>query len=368
MAESYNQLRAMMAIAKGSLKAIFRSPSAVVFTLAFPLIFILVFGFVGHGKITVTAGVARTCDTLNPVYRSLSGIQIVKLVHYRSDSLMKDDLTKGRITAILNITDGSGTAGSPHYQVGITTSAAAADRIGMFEDIIDHVIDHINTRMFPGRATIAVVPAPTIVPGRQYKEIDFILPGMLGFSLLSAGVFGTAFIFFSLRQTLVLKRFFATPINRIYIVLGEAIARLVFQIMGAVVIIGVGYFAFNYTLIHGLTTLLEMLLLSAYGLIVFMGFGFIVSSLSKTESTIPPMANLVTLPQFLLAGTFFPVDVFPKWLQPLCKILPLTYLNDAFRKIAFEGLNFSQILPQLLVLTIWGLIVYAVTIKVFRWE
>jgi ABC-2 type transport system permease protein len=368
MAKSYSQVRAMLAIAKGSLIAILRSPSAVVFTLAFPLIFILVFGFVGNGSLSVKVGVAQGCDTLNPVYKGLSSIPGVHLNRYSSDSLMQDDLSKGRISAIIHISAEPQTGPYPRYLVGIVSSGAAADRFQIFEDILDHVVENINSRLFQGRPTIADISPPRLIPGREYKEIDFILPGMLGFSLLSAGIFGTAFLFFNLRQTLVLKRFFATPISRGFIVLGEAIARLVFQVLGAIVIVGIGYFAFGYTLIHGFATFLEMLVLSAYGLIVFMGFGFIVSSVAKSESAIPPMANLVTLPQFLLAGTFFPIDVFPSWLQPLCRILPLTYLNDAFRKIAFEGLSFTQILPQLLILTIWGIVLYGITIKVFRWE
>jgi len=74
----------------------------------------------------------------------------------------------------------------------------------------------------------SVSPQIEKIPGRIYREIDFILPGQLGFSLLSAGVFGVAFLFFNLRQHLVLKRFFATPIRRSYIVLGEAISRVIF--------------------------------------------------------------------------------------------------------------------------------------------
>lgn len=49
MQVKYNQYRAMLAITRGSLRAIFRSPSAVLFSIAFPLIFILIFGFIGGG-------------------------------------------------------------------------------------------------------------------------------------------------------------------------------------------------------------------------------------------------------------------------------------------------------------------------------
>jgi ABC-2 type transport system permease protein len=206
------------------------------------------------------------------------------------------------------------------------------------------------------------------IPGRKYRTIDFILPGQLGFSLLSAGVFGVAFIFFNLRQSLVLKRFFASPIQKGYILMGEALSRVIFQMLTAVVILSLGYFVFDFTLINGWVTFLELLFLSLLGLVVFMGFGFIVSGLAKNEAAIPPFSNLITLPQFLLAGTFFPIDNFPKWLQPISNILPLTHLNQAMRDVAFEGAHISDCAPQLGVLLLWGTVVYIIAIKVFKWE
>ena len=138
--------------------------------------------------------------------------------------------------------------------------------------------------------------------------------------------------------------------------------------MTAVVILTIGHFFFKFTLVHGIITFLELLVLSILGLIVFMGFGFVVSSLSKNESTIPPFANLITLPQFLLAGTFFSIDNFPKWLQPLCKVLPLTHLNNAMRNVAFEGAHLNDCLKEIGIISLWGVVVYAIAIRVFRWE
>ena len=99
-----------------------------------------------------------------------------------------------------------------------------------------------------------------------------------------------------------------------------------------------------------------------------MRFGFVVSGIAKNESTIPPIANIITLPQFLLSGTFFSVDVFPNWLQAISKVLPLTYLNDALRKVAFEGAGLSELLPQLGVIGLWGIVVYFLAVRFFRWE
>jgi ABC-2 type transport system permease protein len=99
-----------------------------------------------------------------------------------------------------------------------------------------------------------------------------------------------------------------------------------------------------------------------------MGFGFIVSGLAKSDSTIPPFANLITMPQFLIGGTFFSIEAFPKWLQPVSRALPLTHLNAALRKVAFEGQNLFQVRQEIGILAIWGIVVYFIAIKVFKWE
>jgi ABC-2 type transport system permease protein len=367
MAVKYSQWTALLAMAKASLKGILRSPSAVIFSLGFPLVFILVFGFIGDSNVSIKVGVDKGTDTASYVFQALRKEKSLKLVTDKSTEEMQDDLKKGHLTAIIKVTSLPADGTTPAADVKVSTSTAAVDKIQVFNSILRGVIVQADDNFYP-RKSVARIEPMIVLPGRRYKTIDFILPGLLSFSLLSAAVFSTAFLFFNLRQTLVLKRFFATPIRRIYIVLGEALARLVFQVVGAVIILAIGYFAFGFTLVHGWSTFFEMLLLTAFGVIVFMGFGFVVSGIATSESTIPPIANVITLPQFLLAGTFVPVDVFPSWLQPVCKIMPLTYLNDAFRKIAFEGLHLWNIGLELGVITLWGIVTYAVAVKVFRWE
>jgi ABC-2 type transport system permease protein len=292
-------------------------------------------------------------------------VPVVKLDTTLTPAEMQSDLEKGRIDATLTIVN-KGEGAMPRYSVLVETTSASGDMGSVLKSVLNNIFYTVNAEhiVMPTYAELK----QTEVSVREYKRIDFILPGQLGFSLLSSGVFGTAFVFMSLRQTLVIKRFFATPIRKPFIVLGEALSRLVFALIGASIIIVLGHLAFGFTLIHGFITVVNMLLLSALGLIVFMGFGFVVSGIAKNESAIPPIANIITLPQFLLSGTFFPITVFPSWLQPICKVLPLTYLNDAMRKVAFEGASLLSVGHQIGIVVLWGVIVYAAAIKFFRWE
>lgn len=372
----YNNFKATAAIAKASFRSILRSPSSVVFTLAFPLIFILVFGFIGGGGITVDVGVAKDCDKQNPIYAVLQKTSIIHLIESQTTVEMNKNLAKGSIDAIINIKNNGGaspTAPStpamprPKFMVDVQYTKASLEKGNILKSVLNNVLYRMSTYAQHAPPPVAEV-RETTVSGREYKTIDFILPGQLGFSLLSTGVFGTAFVFISLRLTLVIKRFFATPVQRYSIVIGEALARITFALIGALIIILIGHFAFGFTLIHGFITVVNMLILAAIGVIVFMGFGFIISGIAKNESSVPPIANIVTLPQFLLSGTFFSINAFPSWLQPISKALPLTYLNDAMRKVAFEGAGLTDVGHQLLILAIWGIIVYGVAVKTFKWE
>ncbi|CAN5255223.1 hypothetical protein BH09BAC2_BH09BAC2_00190 [soil metagenome] len=366
---SYNQLTAMLAITRASFRAIFRSPSAVIFSFAFPLIFILVFGFIGGGGISIRVALKNLSDTNNILIKQgLLKNPSIKLMTGYNEAQTRSEISKGNITALITIDSVEGANGKYQYIFKTTTSSAAMDRYPILQSQLAEIVRQADDRFNPDRATIAKIERQPDIEGRRYKTIDFILPGQLGFSLLSAGVFGVAFMFFSLRNTLVLKRFFATPIKRTYIVLGEGLSRVLFQMITAVVIISIGYFLFGFTLVHGWITFLEMLFLSFLGLLVFMGFGFVVSGLATSDSSIPPFANLITLPQFLLAGTFFSIDRFPSWLQPISRVLPLTHLNNAMRAVAFEGSNLWAVRTEIGILLLWGVVAYAAAVKVFKWE
>jgi ABC-2 type transport system permease protein len=361
----------MLAISRASLRAQFRSPSAVLFSFGFPFIFILIFGFIGDdaGVPVYKIALDKSADTTNLLFNAIKASNRIRIVYFNTEKDLHDNLVKGKITGVFNIRKNP--QGTPPYIYGLSTTTASSDKWPQFLPLVSSIVDRINDESFKNRPTIAKAdfkPERDVEVIREYKTIDFILPGQLGFSLLNSGVFGVAFVFFNLRNTLVLKRFFATPISRTYIVLGEGLARVVFQMVTAIVIIVAGRFLFGFTLINGVQTLLEMLLLSFLGLVVFMGFGFIVSGLARNDSSIPPFANLFTLPQFLLGGTFFPVEVFPKWLQPISRALPLTHLNTALRAVAFEGQNLWQLRTELGVLILWCIGIYAVAIKVFKWE
>ncbi len=379
----YSQVKAMFAITRASLRSILSTPSALIFSIIFPFIFIVVFGFIGNGNgmQNLNIVIANNADTTNEFYYALKNTDGVKIIKFKSVIDLTESQKKGNIAGIINIRKNQG--GVIPYNIELKSTNSSDDKWPLLKSLIENKINEVSDGLYKQRPVIAKFDfdyKKDITEIRQYKRIDFILPGQIGFSLLGSGVFGMAFTFFNLRNLMVLKRFFATPISRTYIILGEALSRIIFQMLTAIIIISVGHFLFDFTLINGFVTFLEMLFISFFGLVIFMGFGFIISGIAKNDSTIPAFANLVIMPQFILAGTFFPVEVFPKWLQHISNILPLTHFNTLMRSIAFEGKHFWEVskamklfsfeihLPLILILLLWAIIVYVIAIKVFKWE
>jgi len=357
----------MLAITKASLKTTFKSPQAVFFSLFFPIVLIMIFGALGgRGGISVDVAFDHQSDTSNAIYVAIRNNPVFNVE--KADTKELDDrLKKGRITALIDIkklTDGDGKSS---YDVHLKTTSASQKDVPVLESILRDVINTINAQSNPSFSSYASI-SKEMIEGRRYKMIDFFLPGMLGFSLIGAAVFGVAFVLFSLRETLILKRMYTTPIKRGYIIVGESIGRILFQLTTAVIIILFGTYFYGFTLSNGWITFTELMILSFLGLLVFMGFGYLISSIAKNQNVIPIYANLFMFPQYFLSGTFFNKSALPEGMQPIIKFLPLTALNDAMRNVSFEGAHLTDCGPQIGILLLWTLVVYALAIKFFRWE
>ncbi len=365
--QKYSQVKALIAITKASLISIFRSPQSVFFGLFFPIVLILIFGALSNGDgINIDVAIDKKADTTSQLYKAITNMPVFKVRKGGQDTL-EDLMRKGKITALINITKNTDTVSLAAYNVHLTSSSANMRELPALRSVLRDVIHTIDDRNNHKTATIAAITEEEIA-GREYKLIDFYLPGMIGFSMIGAAVFGVAFLFFNLRETLVLKRLYASPVNRRNIIIGETLSRIIFQILTVIILIVFGKYFYGFTLANGWITFLEMLVVTLFGLIVFMGAGFVISSVAKNQNVIPIYSNLFMFPQYFLSGTFFSKNALPKGIQWLVEALPLTALNDALRKISFEGAHLYNCTKQLGILAIWGIIVYAIAIKVFRWE
>lgn len=362
---AYSQWKALWAITKASFTAILSQPSSIFFSFLFPIVFILIFAAFGdRAADPLRVAIAPSADTTNALYDSVLANPLLKVVRYADTASRNNDLRKGKLVAIISINKSVDSIA--RYKVRLQSSVAAGANVYQLEKAIDY--QALKTELSDANLRREYLVSSEIIPGKKFKSIDFILPGMIGFSVLFATLFGIAFLFFNLREQLVLKRFYASPVKKLNIVVGIGVSRLFYQLINVVVLILFGYWVLDFTLVNGFITVVEMLLLSVLMLFILMGVGLIIASLAKNDTVIPLMINVFGFPQLLMAGVFFPIDVFPKWLQIICETMPLTQFNNALRKISFEGLHLWDCWKELGILSLWLIVIYAGVAKFMKWE
>ena len=194
----YNQWRAMWAITRGSLRAITRSPSAMIFSFIFPFVFIVVFGFIGQngGGMSYRISIDPCSDTNNLLYTQIKEHPSIRIKTFTKPEDLQIALQKGQLAGIVRIEKNIPGQANP-YTLHLKSTSSSNDQWPQLKILLDQIINEVSNRTYQNRPAIAGFPFQPnrdIETVREYKTIDFILPGQVGFSLLSAGVFGVAFM------------------------------------------------------------------------------------------------------------------------------------------------------------------------------
>ncbi len=199
-------------------------------------------------------------------------------------------------------------------------------------------------------------------PGGRY--IDFLVPGLLGMSLMGGGLWGVGFVTVDMRIRKLLKRFLATPMRRGDFLAGVMISRLLFMVPEVIVLLVFAWLAFG-VVIYG--SLLAVLFLILLGAVTFAGLGLLVASRARTLEAVSGLMNLVMLPMWMLSGIFFSSERFPAAVQPAIKILPLTALINALRAVMQDGAGLASQASEIGILAVWAVVTFALALRWFRW-
>jgi ABC-type multidrug transport system permease subunit len=163
----------------------------------------------------------------------------------------------------------------------------------------------------------------------------------------------------------ILKRLVASPMRRWEFLLAQILARMLFLLPEVLVPIGFGVLAFGMP-IHG--SLVDVAILTTIGALGFSGLGLLLASRPRTFEAISGVMNLVMLPMWILSGIFFSAANFPESIQWFVQALPLTGLIDGLRAIILEGAGLIDIRHELALLALWGIVPFAITLRIFRWR
>jgi ABC-2 type transport system permease protein len=363
-------LYSVIVFAKISIRRYFRDKTALFFTIAFPLIFLFIFGGIFGHNANVSFRVALFNQSSTPVAASFAhGIKssnTFKLKTGISDlAAAKQQMSRSEIDAaiVLPPSFGEVKGGHPTGQIVVYYDENDAQAAQTLATVLQGVVTPINAKYVNVNPPFTVTSKSTNQAG--LTQFDYVFSGLLGFTIIGLGIFGPVNVFPELKKQGVLRRIHISPLKVWQYFLANVLSQAVIGLISVAIMFIVAVTVFHLKM-HG--NYLQLAAFVIIGILTIFGIGLAVGGWAKNENQAAPLANIIVFPLMFLTGVFFPTYLMPTWLQHVSTYLPLTPVIDGMRMIITENKGLLELGPQLGLIGIWAVIIYAIAFRVFRWE
>lgn len=341
-----------------------RDRQSIFFSLFFPIIFMTVFGFINSGEqeavkigIVNESGSAVSTDFIellnsNPLFEVTAG----------EEAALRSALVAGDQTLVLVLPAGFD-AQSDGTELRLLVDAAQVQQLGLIMPVLEQTLISIERefRNIEPMFSLAVED----VQARSQRYIDFLLPGLMAFTLMQLSIAGSGFNIVEYRRKGILKRLFVTPILPRDFITAIVLARMAIVLIQLSVLIAFAVFMLDVRI---LGSFVSFYLLVMLGTFIFLCLGFCLGSIAKTQQAVMAVGNIVIFPQIFLSGIFYPIDSMPELIQPIANILPLSFVATGMREIANNGASLLEIIPSLVGIAVWFVIAFVLATRLFVWK
>ncbi len=341
----------MWQIVISRVREFYREPEALFWVYGFPILMVVGLGIAFRNqpieKITVDVEAGPRAAE---VVETLAGNSRFVVAAF-SDEQSRLRLRTGKTDLVVSVASDT----QPHYEFLYDPSRPPSL---LARNAVDDALERAA-----GRQDVATVTEQEFnEPGGRY--IDFLVPGLLGMSLMGGGMWGVGFVTVDMRIRKLLKRFLATPMRKSDFLAGIMASRMLFMVPEVIVLVLFARLVFDVRVFGSILAVIFLILLGA---VMFSGLGLLMAARPRTLEAVSGLMNLVMLPMWMLSGIFFSSDRFPDFVQPLIKLLPLTSLIDSLRAVMQDGASLASQWSPIALMVAWSVVSFAAALKWFRW-
>lgn len=192
---------------------------------------------------------------------------------------------------------------------------------------------------------------------------DFIAPGMMMMTVMMSVMTGLPAAITQEKEIGTMDGMMVAPINRMSIILGKTVSQMTRGIIQGTIILVLAVTMFGVTVVGNIVLVFALLLLGVFS---FVGLGIVVTSFAQDQQTATMLMMTLMFPMMFLSGVFFPIQQMPWYMQDVSKVIPLTYAVDALRRVMVLGASVPDIGTDLIVLVVFGVVMMAIALPVFR--
>jgi ABC-2 type transport system permease protein len=354
------------------LKRFLRDPVYIFFIFVFPLIFLFIFGTIFGGNNSISFNVAlinhsdsEFATTFIEKFDTIDdGVFQVKADVQDLDKA-QEMMLRGELDSIIELPAEFGEAqgGLPSGAMKVYYDPAQSQSGQTVASIMSSILDKVNIDMTGVEPPLIVEQVSTGKDGMS--RFDYTFAGLFAYILMSMSIYGLSSQLPSEKRTGALRRIKATPFRPWQLITALALVYTVLTTLSAGFMVGVGVALFDW---HIKGSILLFMAFSLVSVLALTGFGMLVAAAARNENQAGPVAQLVAFPMMFLSGVFIPMFIMPEIFKTISHFIPLTPVAEGIRFITAEGAGLVDVLPQLGMIVAWGVVVYFVSFKVFKWE
>jgi len=365
-----------------SLKSFYREKSAVFFTIAFPIILILVFGTIFMNQDNVSfdlhvqdldqtpssAQLVKTLE-LDGRFKIVTVDPAVNAARYARDNKLNLVLVipmgyQKALVQRLGLVGGVPSAAFRNSNASVTVTYiydASSSSLSPKMQMLQSALGAVNQGVSGEPPFIRSADTPILA--RKFRFIEFFVPGIIAMSVMTSSLSGAVNMNAELRQKGVIRKLSTTPITHGDWVLSNILYQVILAVISATAILLVSYAVFNVSLRID-AWLPTFIVLEVFA---FAGIGMILTRVAKEAESAMAAANAIMYPMMFLSGSFFPLEMMPGFLQKIARILPLYYGNEGLRAAMVVADNMTALRCSAII-GVFAAVVFVVGIMTTKWE
>ncbi len=241
---------------------------------------------------------------------------------------------------------------------GLTNAYASSVIADFNRNIITENINYIQPSL---SKSISISPSYWYNPELNYKI--YMLPGILVILITIIGMFLAALNIVREKEMGTIEQINVTPILKYQFIFGKLFPFWVIAMFELAFGLTIGKILFSIPMVGSLWLLFGF---TAVYLIVALGLGLFVSTLSNTQQQVMFLMFFFMLTFVLLSGIFTPVESMPEWAHWVNKINPYAYFMRVIRMILLKGSGFWDISKEFFSLLIYGTVILSLAVWRYR--
>ena len=367
-----NRLSVFVAFVKKEFFHILRDKRTILILFGMPVMQITLFGFAISTEVK-NINVA----VLTPVQDEMTRQIIERIDASEYFSVKKMLSSPGEVDEALQ----RGTADfvislSPHFENNLFTEEGS--QIQLITDATDtntatavamyssNIIQSFFAEKFPEAKTPGIQPNLRLLYNPQMKSAYTFVPGVMGLIMMLICAMMTSISIVREKEKGTMEVLLVSPVRPINIILSKMVPYFVLSCVSFSLILILSVFLLGIPIAGSLSGLCALSLLY---IVVSLSLGLLISTVAKTQITAMLASGMVLMmPVIFLSGMIFPVESMPAVLQWISCIVPAQWYIVAVKKLMIEGLSFSYVIKEFLILFAMALFLITVSLKKFKYR